>query len=291
MTARSEAGPPSDRSPGDSHPQARASHGASDADRRAVLSSTIEQSIIPRLLQAHHADPDAEPPDLARLTGRPISPADVREMARLVLLPEDLSARAAIQAFQVRGVPRETLYTELLGPTARLLGELWEDDLCTFVDVTVGVGRLQQALRDLSAGLAVRPPGGESARRILLVPAPGEQHTFGLVTVAEFFRSAGWDVSGGPHPQLDPVATVRRDWVDVVGFTLACEVHVSRLKAAITAVRKASINPQVGILVGGPLFLDDPGLARDIGADAVAVDGSLAPEIASKLVETRSIPC
>ena len=60
---------------------------------------------------------------------------------------------------------------------------------------------------------------------------------------------------------------------------------------AIAAVRKASVNPRVGILVGGPLFNNHPELATELGADAVAVDGSLAPDIAVKLVETRVSPC
>jgi methanogenic corrinoid protein MtbC1 len=200
-------------------------------------------------------------------------------------------ARSAVEAFRLRGVPRALLCTDLLVPSARLLGEMWDQDLCTFVDVTVAVGRLQQALRDISAGQASPPADGESVRRVLLVPAPGEQHTFGLVMVSEFFREAGWEVTGGPHPQLDPVAMVRRDWVDVVGFTLAGEIHLASLTAAITAVRKASLNPRVGILVGGPQFLLNPGLAREVGADALAIDGSLAPSIADKLVETRAKTC
>ena len=61
--------------------------------------------------------------------------------------------------------------------------------------------------------------------------------------------------------------------------------------AAIAAVRKASVNPSIGVLVGGPIFLSHPGLAAEVGADAVAVDGALAPDIAAKLVETRAIPC
>ena len=155
----------------------------------------------------------------------------------------------------------------------------------------MGVGRLQQAMRQLSPGLATRPPSGAQPRRILLLPSPGEQHTFGMVMVGDFFRSAGWDVSGGPQPNLDAAAAVRRDWFDVVGFSLAVEVHLPRLGPAIAAVRKASVNPSIGVLVGGPIFLSHPGLAAEVGADAVAVDGALAPDIAAKLVETRAIPC
>ena len=37
--------------------------------------------------------------------------------------------------------------------------------------------------------------------------------------------------------------------------------------------------------------LRQAGLASEVGADAVAINGSLAPEIAEKLVETRAVPC
>ncbi len=266
--------------------------GQAPRQHRALLSTTISERIIPRLIQAHAAD--ASPPsapDLGALTGHPISAADIKELVRMVLLPDDGSAMACVEAMRLRGIPVETLFIDLLTPAARHLGELWEEDLCNFADVTVGVGRLQQAMRNLSPGLVTRPPQGGSHRAVLLAPSPGEQHTFGLVMVGDFFRSAGWDVDGGPAPSLDAEALVRRNWYDVVGFSLASDVHLPRLSTAITAVRKASMNPRVGILVGGPMFLRQAGLASEVGADAVAINGSLAPEIAEKLVETRAVPC
>ncbi len=280
------SGPPSSRGPSDS---GGGRHGSEGGGRRALLTHTLEQNIIPRLLQAH-PDPDA-PLDMAALANRPIGQAHVRELVRLVLLPEDLSARAFVESLRVRGVPVAMLFSDLIGPASRYLGDLWCEDVSTFSDVTVGVGRLQQILRDIGPAMPARPSPVTPARRILLLPAPGDQHSLGLLMVAEYFRSAGWDVSGGPQPNLDAAAAVRRDWFDVVGFSLAVEVHLPRLGPAIAAVRKASVNPKIGVLVGGPMFLSHPGLADEVGADAVAVDGALAPEIGEKLVETRAIPC
>jgi methanogenic corrinoid protein MtbC1 len=267
---------------------------ASDpADQRlALLSATLSEQIIPRLLQAHAQDEGHEDSasDYRAQAGRPISSADVKDLVRMVLLPDDRPARASVEAMRLRGIPVETLFIDLLALAARHLGELWEEDLCNFADVTVGVGRLQQAMRDLSPGLVTRSPSGDQPRRILLLPSPGEQHTFGLVMVGDFFRSAGWDVAGGPQTSTDVEGLVRREWYDVVGFSLASQVHLPRLAPAIAAVRKASINPRIGILVGGPMFLRQAGLASEVGADAVAINGSLAPEIAGKLVETRVAP-
>jgi len=256
---------------------------------RSLLTHALEQDIVPRLIQAHAAAEFL--PDLAALSGRPVGAADVRDLARLVLLPDDGPARAFAQQMLDRGIPVEALFTDLLSLSARYLGGLCEQDLCTVSDVTVGVGRLQQILRDISPGLVTRPHAASPPLRVLLLPVPGEQHTFGLVMVSEFFRKAGWDVSGGPLPSMDFTAAVRRDWFDVVGFSLAAEMHLPRLAPAIAAVRKASVNPRVGILVGGPIFNSRPALATELGADAVAVDGSLAPDIAVKLVETRVSPC
>ncbi len=282
MTASRQSGPPQGRG------------NASDpADQRlALLSATLSEQIIPRLLQAHtHAEGHADDArDYGAHTGRLISAADIKDLVRMVLLPDDRSARSSIEAMRLRGIPVETLFIDLLAPAARHLGELWEEDLCNFADVTVGVGRLQQAMRDLSPGLVTRSASGDQPRRVLLLPCPGEQHTFGLVMVGDFFRSAGWDVAGGPMTSPDIEALVRREWYDVVGFSLASEVHLPRLAPAITAVRKASVNQRVGILVGGPMFLRQAGLASEVGADAVAINGGLAPEIADKLVETRVAP-
>lgn len=263
--------------------------GVGASAHRSLLTSALQQQIIPRLIQAH-AHPEG-PPDLSALTGRPVSPDDVRELARLVLLSDDRPAQACVEAFRQRGVSVETLLLDLLAATARYLGELWEQDLCNFADVTVGVGRLQTLLRTLSPGMSVATPAHPQPLRVLLLPCPGEQHSFGLVTVSEFFRSAGWDVVGGPASSMDAVAMVQSEWFDVVGFSLAGEIHLPRLAPVIAAVRKASHNQRVGILVGGPLFLANPGLASQVGADAVAVNGSLAPDIAETLVKTRSVPC
>lgn len=280
MTSYQRTGPPA---------SATEATGASMSAHRALLASALQQRIIPRLIQVH-ASPEATP-ELSTLTGRAVTSDDIRELAALVLLPDDRPARAIVDALRLRGVPVETLFLDLLATTARYLGELWEQDVCSFADVTVGVGRLQQLLRALSPGLTVSPHALPQPLRVLLLPCPGEQHTYGLVMVSEFFRGAGWDVVGGPAAATDAVHAVQREWFDVVGFSLAGEVHLPRLAPAITAVRKASINPRVGILVGGPLFLANPGLASEVGADAVAVNGSLAPEIAETLIKTRGTPC
>lgn len=257
------------------------------------LARTIEQEIIPRLMLAHRtaAGPLLRPAGV----GYVISTDDVKHFAKLVLSHEEDMAFATIQTLRAREVSVEKLYLDLLAPTARYLGKLWEDDLCNFTDVTVGLGRLQRVLRELSPALGRSVEHPVQGRRVLLLPSPGEQHTFGLVMVAEFFRRAGWDVTGGAWAAgADAAALVAAEWFDVIGFSLGAEVHLPQLSMSIAAVRHATCNQDIAILVGGPLFGVHPEFVGQVGADGMTIDGREAPLLAEGLIardaRQRAVP-
>jgi MerR family transcriptional regulator, light-induced transcriptional regulator len=263
---------------------------AANDTRMSQLARTIEQEIIPRLMLAHRAL--AEPVSRPLAAGQPITVEDVRHFAKLVLSHDEDLAFGSIQAFRARGVTVEKIYVDLLAPTARYLGDLWDDDLCTFTDVTVGLGRLQRVLRELSPAFGNGIEHPEQGRRILLLPSPGEQHTFGLVMVAEFFRRAGWDVTGGAWAAgADPAALVAAEWFDVVGFSLGAESHIDSLAESIRAVRHATCNHDIAVLVGGPLFGERPEYLARVGADGMTIDGREAPALAERLIGPVASRC
>jgi len=256
--------------------------------RMSQLARTIEEEIIPRLMLAHRTA--TEPMNRPAGVGYAITDADVKQFAKLVLSHDEDVAFATIQNLRARDVSVEKIYLDLLGPTARYLGELWEDDLCNFTDVTVGLGRLQRVLRELSPAMGRSVEHPAQGRRVLLLPSPGEQHTFGLVMVAEFFRRAGWDVTGGAWAAGTDAATlVGAEWFDVIGFSLGAEVHLKALADSIASVRHATCNRDVVILVGGPLFGAHPEFVGQVGADGMTIDGREAPLLAESLI-SRSTP-
>jgi methanogenic corrinoid protein MtbC1 len=143
-------------------------------------------------------------------------------------------------------------------------------------------------MRGLSPAFGDEVSHPSDGRRVLLMPAPGEQHTFGLTIVADFFRRAGWQVVGGVgDSSLDPVALVRVEWFDVLGISCGAHGRLDWLKTGIGAVRQASRNKAIGVMVGGPIFTETPSLAADVGADATAVDGRQAPSMAEQLLGSR----
>lgn len=255
-----------------------------DASMRSMLlAKAVEYEIIPRLMLAHRS-PEACSEQTV-VAAQEVSAEDVRAFSELVLHESDEILRTGVATLRNRGVPVESILLDLLGPVARHLGELWERDLCTFTEVTVGLGRLQQVLRENSAGMTRTHDGASAGKRILLLPCPGEQHTFGLSVVAEFFHRAGWDVSTSFVPTtMSPASMVRQAWYDVVGFSLGGQTGVERLRQCIVDVRKASQNPHLSIIAGGAIFLLHPEFAGEIDSDAILTEGSLAPDLASKLV-------
>jgi methanogenic corrinoid protein MtbC1 len=180
-----------------------------------------------------------------------------------------------------------SIYLDLLAPAARMLGAMWDEDRCSFADVTVAVSRMHQVLLHFSPCFCANvAESTENAHRALIVPVPGEQHTFGLFMVVEFFRRAGWNIwSGSPATPSDLFGVVSANAFELLGYSVAADRHLGQLKEQLSAIRKRSRNPNIKILVGGQAFSDDPELFREVGADASAADGMQAVQVAERLVQ------
>ena len=228
----------------------------------------VESDIIPRLLLGHEQSP--------RVSGGPggegaLSQPDIQHFAGLLLSQrDDVAVSAFLVEIQERGLPIDAIYLDLFQPAARYIGELWHADQCTFVDVTLAIGTMQRLLRTFEPEFHknARPPDG--ARLAMLAPLPGDQHTFGLSMVAEFFRRGGWSVWTTPFATLDALGEhMQASWFAVVGFSASREDRLEELASVIRMVRRKSCNGSVGILVGGPVFVDRPDLVARVGADVV----------------------
>lgn len=244
------------------------------------------------------ASPPASDPQAARGRERvvPVSPAVsadrlaqndpvVKAFVQAALAPEETVIKTFVGDLLASGVSVQSIYLDLLAPAARQLGEMWVEDSCDFVEVTMAVGRLQLVLRDLSQMFVRDRPEEQLSGRVLLACVPGEQHSLGLFMVAEFFVRDGWEVHVGP-PLSDEqlLADVRSEWYDIVGFSVSCDSRLDHLKREIHRVRQASMNREVMILAGGRAFNEQPGLLERIGADASAANAELAPECARQLL-------
>jgi len=250
--------------------------------RAALLGRVVATEILPRLAMAKRA---AAAPSDPRAT----TDVDTDELIGRLLTKDAAAAAAFIELLRLRGATPESLYIGILSDAARRLGEMWEDDRCDFAQVTIGLGHLQQVARGLAPDFHDAAVHRPEAHRILLLPVQGEQHSFGLLLLGEFFQRAGWYVTGGPvSAGRDPANLVRDTWFDILGFSIGSDPLLGHLTKTIHRVRRSSCNRDLGIMVGGPLFLLRPDLALCVGADAAAADARDAVRQANRLLAMRT---
>lgn len=194
------------------------------------------------------------------------------EFARAVLCGNLAAAKAMVNNHLAHGMRVDQLYLDLLEPAARFYGLGWVNDDCDFTEVTVGCWRLQQLMHDYSAEFHREVVlASHHSAKVWLSAIPGEQHTFGVSMLREFFVRAGHEVIGMPSASGNVlVETVKREYLDVVGLSVAGDVTSKPLKDLIERIRMSSCNPAIRILIGGAAVIENPRLCTQIGADGWA---------------------
>lgn len=249
----------------------------------------IEQEIIPRLLVAHSAYGAKERPAGAGEAARALIGDEVPDLISALLHHDQARALAHMRQLLDAGYGLDEVYLDLLTPAARQLGAMWESDEADFVQVTLGLSMLQQIVRDLASSEEERMRILPSGHSILLAAAAGEQHTFGIMLVEEFFRREGWSVSLSVMDSSDTlVRTAESQFFDVIGLSVSRSLLIETIKADIQTLRRVSKNPNVKIIVGGRCFLEDPKLVAKCGADGMSGDARDATALALALVEQQT---
>ena len=242
----------------------------------------IKTEIIPKIFVALRAVPMAAP---AKVSSKK-EIRDIEKFATLAIGYDDDAVAKFVDNLIAKGTSVESIFLDWLTPAARHLGELWESDSSDFATVTLGMSRLQRILRQISESFLEDEKvvlGGESA---LLTTVPGEQHSFGLSMVSEFFRRAGWNLCVGPfESERDVTSLVHNHWFDVVGFSVSSERNLDGLRSAIGEIRRGSRNRNIGIILGGPMLMTNPELVESVGADMMSVDATVAPQQARRLID------
>ncbi|MEO0590169.1 MAG: cobalamin B12-binding domain-containing protein [Pseudomonadota bacterium] len=245
------------------------------------VNSVLESDIIPRLLMAHMIDGSIRPLEEDSV----IDAEDTQRFATLPLRLEAPSLLEEVDRFLEQGVSVEEVYLELLAPAARRLGEMWDADECDFVDVTMGLWRLQEVMREISQRFPPRGTQTDAPRSALFCPIPGDTHCFGAQMIEEVFARAGWQTDVLLKPERRELLDyLSRTPVDLVGLTVSCDCPAAALSSLIKGIRGVAMNPHLTVLVGGHMINANPGLVAEIGADGTGADARAALEVSERLV-------
>lgn len=215
------------------------------------------------------------------------APQDLQRLAQASLKSLD-AALQLVQQWQAAGHGLEDLYIHAIAPCARLLGHWWRLDELDFAQVTIASSNLQRVLHSLSASFCAPGADQPTGLTLLLATEPQAQHTMGAFMLAEFFRRAGWSVQLlVPLDADDVLSHLRRDWYDAVGLSISTGRQLDALQCLMPRLRSESPNPQLSVLVGGPLALNQPEALDTLGVDLLGGDARRTVELLKHIVTAR----
>ncbi len=214
------------------------------------------------------------------------------ELMRLSLAEDVAPWNAMADRLAREWPPLPALNAAVLGPLARALGDAWLDDRLTAGEVPIAMARMQTMLRRVYAGAGARQtvPRGVA----LVASLPREPHMLGVCFAATAFDQIGWQVQCSFPKQVDELLeAVSQRHLDVLQLALSdslrCDDRMAELAATARAVRRASLNPQLVLLLSGRAFSEQPGLSVVLGADGDGLDqGSTAADLQSQLRYVRT---
>lgn len=226
-------------------------------DRSATINDLAASAVARLLRNAKTPTEQSGPSGQARQSARPVGlPPHVIAMAHAAAFGDDDAAPALVAALLEAGISLQDLCSDHLTPAARALGDWWQADRLAFADVTYAIGRMQGVIRSFPP--VPLDPLGPDRRRVLLVLAPGDTHTFGLVMATDYFRRNSWDVA----PMIGATAaevlrrTKRFDGA-VVALGCACCAALPGLCELVAEIRAA--RPDLRLVLSG-WVVSEPGL-------------------------------
>jgi MerR family transcriptional regulator, light-induced transcriptional regulator len=241
---------------------------APDGSHLEEFASVIENVIVPRLLMSHVHN-------TKRITLKRacLDNDGVRDFIELTMDEEPDAAISFVQGLLDNGIPFQDILLNLMAPAARELGERWAHDATNFVEVTLGVARMHRILREFDGVPEHMWSQAGAGGNVLLMPAPGEQHTFGLRLVQEFLLRESWSVTTRSVLKVADIhKIVANGEFDVIGLSLSGETLIDSLRSSIAEIRRITKSSGTKILIGGHLFMERPDLVESLGADAYAPD-------------------
>jgi methanogenic corrinoid protein MtbC1 len=178
-----------------------------------------------------------------------------------------------------RGDGLRRLYLEVVQPSMREVGRLWQEN-----ELSVAEEHLATAITQATMGRAFeRVYRWHESRNPTMIAAcvDDERHQMGLRMLCDLLELEGWDTAylGASVPVEALVHMVQKRQPDVVALSATIAPHLPRLRAAIEAIRALDLPAQPLIIAGGRALGDDDSLAHRLGADLMAVDASQAVDM------------
>ncbi len=194
--------------------------------------------------------------------------------------------RALIRKALAEEIPPYEIFTEGLVKGITAVGQKYERGEY-FLTELVGAGEIvKDGMKEISPYL--RQDEMESVGQVVIGTVEGDLHDIGknivkmlLTSVGFVVRDLGVDVSPGKF-----VDAVRENKTDILAMSALLTTTMESMRATIRELQKAGMRQTVKIIIGGAPIDDE--FAREIGADAAAMDAAQGVRICKAWMERIS---
>lgn len=251
-------------------PRRRKAYSLNDTDFAAFASALLE---VPQLDRSFGRAPSAMSPDVVGDWAANSSEDDGFAAARRMLI-----------GYLDRGLTPEGVVRTLFPGVARQLGEWWEADTTSLVDVSIAMCRLHGLLRDDTWRDVKSVLPSPASHSVLLGTFAMDQHTFGLSLLADAFRRAGWRVTfaGGTSAKaLHDLLSARQ--FDALALSASTDISVVAARTMIARCRRAS-RGKLCVVAGGAALNALRASPRRLGVDLFLQDAQEAPTSISEFL-------
>ncbi|MDB4240646.1 cobalamin B12-binding domain-containing protein [Yoonia sp.] len=196
---------------------------------------------------------------------------EIAELCDALLSPQDRAADDFILNVRRNSADIEVVYLSYVAGAARRLGQLWDEDQISFMDVTLGCGKLYRIIRGLRHVIAPSIIKDRDEYPAMFALVPGETHTLGIEIATDIFRREGWDVDmmvGLDHDHLIEQSD-RRTYRAIV-LVANSDSMIEPLTRLVLALRIS--HPMSHIVVAGNILNHYPNISSLVGSDAVIRD-------------------
>lgn len=198
---------------------------------------------------------------------------DIERLCIALTSKDNEAAKRAVMQISEDGASMDSIYLTYLAGAARLLGEWWDDNRLSFVDVAIGTSRIYAIMRSMSH--LFLPTQLTQIRGAVFASVPGETHTLGVNMAADLFRKEGWDIQlllGLSHDKL--IAEMVQYKPILIGLSCSGRHSVSALAKLVIGLRLS--NPGAFIMVSGSVLDEAEDIVLKMDVDGTAADFPVA---------------
>jgi len=162
---------------------------------------------------------------------------------------------------------------------ARRMGQAWHEDELSWIDVTIGVGRMQSLLREIGTAWVADQAGDTGHGTVMLIVPEREQHTLGPMVATGQMRRYGVSVCLRIAPSFNELRSLMAArQFDGVMISVATKEKLESVVKTVQFLKTLMAKP-VPVVVGGAVMskVEDP--ASCTGADFSSNDISAALEV------------